>query len=114
SQPACQAVRGRWGASVIAGNAVRAHHARKVRGGAPARRSHEGQPLMDDDSPLSPALQATLDAFLLFVRVECGMSANTLDAYRRDVRTLFEDLAQSGIDAAERATPHHLADHLGR
>lgn len=63
---------------------------------------------------LSPALQKTLDAFLLFVRVECGMSANTLDAYRRDVRDLFLDLGDSGVHDPSVVRPHHLADHLGK
>jgi integrase/recombinase XerD len=62
----------------------------------------------------SPTLQPTLDAFMLFVRVECGMSANTIDAYRRDVRTLFEDLDAAGVKTPAEVKPHHLADHLSR
>ncbi len=62
----------------------------------------------------SPTLQPTLDAFMLFVRVECGMSANTIDAYARDVRVLFEDLDAAGVKTPAEVRPHHLADHLGR
>lgn len=66
------------------------------------------------DVHLAPALQATLDAFMLFVRVECGMSPNTVDAYRRDIRDLFLDLDASGVRAPGDVRPHHLADHLAR
>lgn len=68
--------------------------------------------LQTDLTLRSPALNATLDAFLLFVRVECGMSPNTLDAYERDVRELFAELESRGINEPGAVQPQHLADHL--
>lgn len=70
-------------------------------------------PERPEDS-LAPDLRAALDAFLLFVRVECGMSANTLAAYRRDALLLFLDLHEWGVRSVREVRPHHLADHLGR
>ncbi|MBC7833999.1 MAG: tyrosine recombinase [Phycisphaerales bacterium] len=50
--------------------------------------------------------------FLGFVRVECGLSANTLDAYGRDLTYLLEHLAAKGRAAPIEITPRDLSEHL--
>ncbi|MCA9282096.1 MAG: tyrosine recombinase [Phycisphaeraceae bacterium] len=51
-------------------------------------------------------------AFLAFVRVECGLSPNTADAYARDLRDLDDDLALGGVASIAEITPRHLAGHI--
>jgi len=53
-------------------------------------------------------------AFLTYLRVECGMSANTLDAYGRDVRELLDHLAELGVRAPGQINHRHLAEHITR
>ncbi len=54
------------------------------------------------------------DRFLAFLRVECGLSANTLAAYERDLRDLEADLAEHGVaDVCAADTPDLIA-HLTR
>jgi integrase/recombinase XerD len=53
-----------------------------------------------------------LGGFLTHLRVECGLRPNTLAAYTRDLRDLFEDLADRGVKGVTHITPHHLSDHL--
>jgi integrase/recombinase XerD len=61
---------------------------------------------------IPPELAATLPLFLGFIRVECGLSANTLDAYERDVRDAHEFLARRGRTSLASITGRDLADHL--
>jgi len=53
-------------------------------------------------------------AFLDFLRVECGLSANTRLAYARDLRDLADDLEAHKVTPPSRATPRDLADHVAR
>jgi integrase/recombinase XerD len=69
-------------------------------------------PLRERD--LSPAFRGVLGRFLTFLRVECGLAANSLQAYERDTRQLFLDLQKAGISELDRITPRDLAGHLGR
>jgi len=56
--------------------------------------------------------EPSVNAFLAFLRVECGLARNTLDAYARDLRDLTSDLGSKGIAGITHITPHHLVDHL--
>lgn len=57
-------------------------------------------------------LQAVTADFLTCLRVECGLSANTLAAYGRDLRDLLGDLRRQGVSDPAQITPRHLASHL--
>ena len=46
-----------------------------------------------------------LDLFLNYLVVERGLSANTLDAYGRDLSRYLDFLQQESIDDANRVTP---------
>lgn len=50
--------------------------------------------------------------FLEFVRVECGLSRNTLAAYTRDLDDLLVELARAGVCDPADITPRQLAEHL--
>src|SRR3954468_11206207 len=52
------------------------------------------------------------ERFMGFPRIACGVSANTLEAYGRDLNDLLGDLASSGIRNLNRATARVLAAHM--
>lgn len=52
-------------------------------------------------------------SFMGYIRVECGLSKNTLEAYGRDLRDLFDDLTEQGCASIQDVGPRQLADHLG-
>jgi integrase/recombinase XerD len=52
--------------------------------------------------------------FLAYLRVECGLSANTLAAYGRDLRDLTADLVSGGVTSPGDITPRRLVEHLTR
>ncbi|MEQ9616446.1 MAG: tyrosine recombinase [Phycisphaerales bacterium] len=58
------------------------------------------------------SLQSCVRSFMTFLRVECGLARNTLDAYTRDLRDLVNDLVSSGVTEITEVTPRHLATHL--
>ena len=49
-----------------------------------------------------------------YLRIECGLAQNTLLAYTRDLRDLYEDLARLGISQTDQLTPRILVEHLTR
>lgn len=53
-----------------------------------------------------------LGDFLVFLRVECGLSRNTIEAYTRDLLDMIEDLMEEGVPDARSVTPRHLSSHL--
>jgi len=62
--------------------------------------------------PLPGALEAVRAAFLAFIRIECGLSINTLKAYRGDITDLFEDLSASGVTALGEVRPRQVVRHV--
>jgi integrase/recombinase XerD len=57
--------------------------------------------------------QALIELFLDMLAAERGASANTLEAYRRDLSDFSADLARAGVSIAK-ATSGDLRDHLAR
>lgn len=53
------------------------------------------------------------DRFLTFLRIECNLSANTLEAYARDLADLFEFVHDRGVVSPAKIEPRHLTDHIG-
>ncbi len=61
---------------------------------------------------LPAALDRELAAFRSFLRVECGLSANTLAAYTRDLLNLFTFLVERGRADLAAVGVRDLIDHL--
>ncbi|GEJ57447.1 site-specific tyrosine recombinase XerD [Anaeromyxobacter diazotrophicus] len=59
-------------------------------------------------NPLDPAL----DLFLVHVRVEKGLSPNSVDAYARDLRRYLDDLQRQGVGGWADVRREHLLAHL--
>jgi len=57
---------------------------------------------------MSVASQAAIDRFVDAVWLEDGLSANTLAAYRRDLKALADWLEASGMGPLESAQEAHL------
>ncbi|MGQ0629053.1 MAG: tyrosine recombinase [Phycisphaerales bacterium] len=68
-------------------------------------------PLLSDPPPLWAEVHR---AFLGYLRVECGLSANTLDAYGRDAARLMHSLAEEGKADPRAILPRDLTNHLAR
>jgi integrase/recombinase XerD len=66
------------------------------------------------DPPLPPSLEKLRAGFYGFIRVECGLAANTLEAYDRDVREALAFLASRGRMSPDQFAPRDLADHLAQ
>jgi len=82
-----------------------------------ARRSTE-RPRLRRSSPapaderIAPGLHALVGPFTAFIRVECGLSANTLESYQRDLRDLLIDLSEQGRTVIGEVRPRDLSRHL--
>src|SRR5258708_5756844 len=61
---------------------------------------------------LPPAWSGLHKQFMVFLRVECGLSPNTLDAYGRDLASLMHRLTQHAVRTPAAITPRHLSQHL--
>jgi integrase/recombinase XerD len=57
-------------------------------------------------------LDPALDLFLVHVRVEKGLSPNTVDGYARDLRRYLDDLAEQGAQDWRDVRREHLLAHL--
>jgi len=61
-----------------------------------------------------PAFADTLKKFLGYIRVECGLSENTVSAYTRDLCDLFFDLESRGVTEVSCIEPRALVEHVAR
>ena len=57
-------------------------------------------------------LRGAAERFGNYLRIECGMRPTTLEAYSRDLRDLFMDMAAAGVKDVAGLTPRNLAEHL--
>ena len=57
-------------------------------------------------------LETARRRLMTYLRVECGLSANTLEAYARDLRDLLADLERAGVGATDELRLRHLVDHI--
>ncbi|MGB1892763.1 MAG: site-specific tyrosine recombinase XerD [Candidatus Latescibacterota bacterium] len=67
---------------------------------------------ISNKAPLPKALQHALDDFLVFMETDKGLSHNTLDAYRRDLRRYLGKLAQKQITSPQAIEQEHIAQIL--
>lgn len=81
------------------------------KGRTPGRR--RGRPRVRPELPtLPPALLEVSQQLRVYLRVECGLSANTIAAYTRDVEDLLHFLVERGRRSFHEVTPRDLSDHL--
>jgi integrase/recombinase XerD len=64
--------------------------------------------------PLPPEFEKAKRRFATFCRVECGLAANSVEAYDRDLRDLLGDLGGRGKAELASVTSRDLAQHLAR
>ncbi len=57
-------------------------------------------------------MQSSLTSFLDYLKVECGLARNTLDAYRRDVTGLIRHFEDTGVASPGEAKPEDILGHL--
>ncbi len=60
----------------------------------------------------SPAFMRSLERFFVYLRTECGLSANTLSAYQRDLHRFGGFLARQQVDEWERLSAPLLQRYL--
>ncbi|HYE63051.1 MAG TPA: site-specific tyrosine recombinase XerD [Phycisphaerales bacterium] len=74
----------------------------------PSARRRKGEP-----RPALPDHFAKLVAhFMGFLRVECGLSQNTLDAYGRDLYDLLMDMHEKGVGELPAISSRHVSTHI--
>lgn len=59
-------------------------------------------------------MEAMLDGFLNHLALERGFSANTLEAYSRDLLRFLEHLEKNGIARLDRVTPAHVQLYMAK
>ncbi len=64
------------------------------------------------DCRCTPDFERSLEAFRVFQNVECGLAANTIEAYRRDLCRFGDFLRRRSIETWEHITPQIIQDHL--
>lgn len=67
---------------------------------------------LDPWETLPGDLPATARAFSAFIRVECGLRPNSVEAYLRDLRELLEFAADRCVEQAADLTPRLFSEHL--
>ncbi|NBX32746.1 MAG: hypothetical protein EBR07_08445, partial [Planctomycetes bacterium] len=68
-----------------------------------------------DDSPAVPAtpdFDRSIADFMVFIRIEAGLAAATIEAYARDLEGMRVFLATQGVCAPKEVTVDHLSAHL--
>lgn len=85
-------------------------HAEPLRHRGERARPRNGSRAEAGDAP--PALARLVRSFLTFARVECGLAANSVEAYGRDLRDLVCDLAASGRTRLAEVSARDLSNHL--
>ncbi len=60
----------------------------------------------------TPAFEASLEAFHVYQNVECGLAANTIQAYRRDLRRFGDFLRRESIGTWTDIDPQVVQRHL--
>ncbi len=61
---------------------------------------------------MSLTLDRAIDTFTSYLRVEKGLSANTLDAYSRDLRKFSQHLITLGIETPAQIAPDHILEFM--
>jgi len=80
-----------------------------ARGIAPQPSAADG----DERQPhCTPAFETSLQAFHVYQNVECGLAANTIAAYDRDLRRFGDFLRRAAVDRWEALTPQLVQRHL--
>ncbi len=57
-------------------------------------------------------LECLFKDFLIYIRVECGLSSNTIEGYGRDVRDLIKYLVKCGVSTLDEITQRTLVDYV--
>ncbi|MBX3357580.1 MAG: tyrosine recombinase [Phycisphaeraceae bacterium] len=61
---------------------------------------------------LPPAYARIRTSFLAFIRIECGLAKNTVEAYDRDLSELLLSVVAAGASTPQQITPRLLSGHL--
>lgn len=80
-------------------------------GGAEPSSSKQSRP-SDRHRPLKEGLAGRLDAYLAYLDLERGLSANTLDAYRRDLEDCSRHLQRAGARDWSTVTSAQVTDWI--
>lgn len=65
-----------------------------------------------DFGAIGPEFEASRAEFVAFLRIECGLSANTLKAYSRDLDRLLGELTEGGTHTVASITARQLVLHI--
>ena len=79
---------------------------------APGRSDGRQRPIARAAGSCTPAFVRSMDRFRVYQLVECGLAANTIEAYRRDLRRLGDFLRRRGIDDLNHITAGVIHEHM--
>ena len=69
-------------------------------------------PVTSSPDPLQEPWTGLHRLFIAYIRVECGLSENTVENYRCDLTYLFQSLHCFGVKELESTTPRLVVDHM--